>query len=135
MSTFLQIWGILKNVLKRSLIQGQSELKVYNVLAVPSLLYGCNMWTLKQRDMRILNTAEMKFMTLTAGYSLLDHRRNEDILEIKADPVKCKSAQYKQKRLDHVSKMEDIRYPEKLLDYRPIKRRRPGRPLKRLLDG
>jgi hypothetical protein len=30
--------------------------------------------------------------------------------------------------------MEDIRYPIQLLDYRPI-RRRPGRPLKRLLDG
>jgi hypothetical protein len=31
--------------------------------------------------------------------------------------------------------MEDIGYPEQLLDYRSIDRRRPGRPLKRLLDG
>jgi len=30
--------------------------------------------------------------------------------------------------------MEDIRYPAQLPHYRPI-RRRPGRPLKRLLDG
>jgi len=30
--------------------------------------------------------------------------------------------------------MEVITYPE-LVDYRPIERRRPGRPLKRLLDG
>jgi hypothetical protein len=30
----------------------------------------------------------MKFMIFTAGYSLLDHRRNEDILdELKVDPV------------------------------------------------
>jgi hypothetical protein len=35
----------------------------------------------------------------------------------------------------HFSRMEDIRYPEQLLDYRPIERRRSGRPLKRLLDG
>jgi predicted peroxiredoxin len=32
-------------------------------------------------DMRRLKTAEMKYMTCTAGYSLLDNRRNEDILE------------------------------------------------------
>jgi len=32
--------------------------------------------------------------------------------------------------------MEDIRYPQQLLDYRPIGgRRRTVRPLKRLLDG
>jgi hypothetical protein len=30
--------------------------------------------------------------------------------------------------------MENISYPKQLLDYRPIGRR-PGRPLKRLLDG
>jgi hypothetical protein len=29
----------------------------------------------------------------------------------------------------------NIRYPKQLLDYRPIGRRRPGRPLKRLPDG
>jgi len=43
-----------------------------NFLAVPSLLYGCEIWTLKQRDLRRLKTAEMKFMICIAGYSLLD---------------------------------------------------------------
>jgi hypothetical protein len=39
----------------------------------------------------------MKFMSHGAGYNLLDHRRNEDILEeLKAKPVKKKLAQYKQ---------------------------------------
>jgi len=28
-----------------------------------------------------LRTAEIEFMRRTAGYSVLDHRRNEDILE------------------------------------------------------
>jgi len=85
------------------------------------------MWTLKQRDIRGLNTAEMKLMRHTAGYSLLDHRRNEDILEeLTVDPLENKLAQYKQKELNHVSRMEDIRYPKELLDYRPIGKQRPG---------
>jgi hypothetical protein len=35
----------------------------------------------------------MKFMRRTAGYSLLDHRRNENILEeLQVDPVEKKLA-------------------------------------------
>jgi len=40
----------------------------------------------------------------------------------------------KEKSLDHVSRLEDIRYPEHLFDYRTVGGR-PGRPLKRLLDA
>jgi len=48
----------------------------------------CEICTLKQRDIRRLKTAEMKFTRRTSEYSLLDHRRNEDILEeLKVDPV------------------------------------------------
>jgi hypothetical protein len=49
---------------------------------------------------------------------LLDHRRNEDVLEeLKVDPVKKKLAQYKQKRLNHISRMENTGYPKRLTDY------------------
>jgi len=51
------------------------------------------------------------------------------------DPVENKSAQHKQKWLNHVSRMEDIGYPKEILDCRPIGRRRPEWPLKSLLDG
>jgi hypothetical protein len=52
---------------------------VHSISAVPSLLYGCEIWTLIKRAIRRLKTAEMKFVRPTAGYSLLDHRGNEDI--------------------------------------------------------
>jgi hypothetical protein len=37
---------------------------------------------------------EIKFMRRIAGYSSLDHRRNEDVL-VKVEPVKKKLAQRK----------------------------------------
>jgi hypothetical protein len=62
---------------------------VYSNLAIRLLLCGCEIWTLKQRDVRRLKAAEIKFMRCTAGYSLLDQRRNVDILEeIKVNGVK-----------------------------------------------
>jgi len=78
-------------------------------------------------------TAKMKFMGPTAQYSSLEHRWNEDILEeLKEDTVKNKLAQYKQKWLNHFSRMEDIRYPKQLHDHQPI-RKRPGWLLQKLL--
>jgi hypothetical protein len=76
--------------LRNSVCQLQREFSnhVYK-LSVPSLSYGSEVWTLKQRDIRRLKTAEIIFMRTTAGYSLLDHRRNEDILrELKVEPAK-----------------------------------------------
>jgi hypothetical protein len=46
---------------------------------------------------------------------------SEDILELKVDPVEQKLAQYKQKLLNHFTRMEDIRYP-KQLDYQSMER-------------
>jgi hypothetical protein len=77
----------------------------------------------------------VKTSSLTSGYSLSDQRKNENILEeLGADPVQKSLAQYKQKYLNHVSRMEDVTYPKQLLDYRTIgrgrrrrrRRRRPG---------
>jgi hypothetical protein len=42
-----------------------------------------------KRYKKTINAAEMKFMRHTAGCSLLDRRRKEDILEeLQLDPVK-----------------------------------------------
>jgi len=55
-------------------------------------------------------------MRRTAGYSLLGHKRNETILEeLKVDSVEKKLAQYKQKWLNHDSRIEDSRHPKQLV--------------------
>jgi hypothetical protein len=71
-------------------------LKVCNILAILLLLYGYGDGTQKERDIRRPKKAEMKFMRRRAEYSLLQHRRNEDILELKPKTVKKKFIQYKQ---------------------------------------
>jgi hypothetical protein len=59
---------------------------------------------LKGRGTRRLKAGHTIFMRRTAGYSLLDRRRNEDILEeINVDAVREKLVQYKQKWLNNVN--------------------------------
>jgi hypothetical protein len=93
-------------------------------MSITSLLYGREVCALKQRDIRRLYTKETDFIIRIAGNNSFDLIRTEDILdEIKVDPVDKKLTQYKRNLLNLVRGMEDINYPKRLLDYRPIGRR------------
>jgi hypothetical protein len=55
-------------------------------------------------------------MRSTPGYSLLSQRRNEDTLgKLKVNPVEKKLALYEQKCLNHINRLEDIRYQKQIL--------------------
>jgi hypothetical protein len=77
----------------------------------------------------------MKFFRRMAGYTILDHKRNEEFLEgMKAEPVDKKLRRYKSDWLQHVTRTNNKRMPKIMLNYRSNGRRWLGRPLKRLLD-
>jgi hypothetical protein len=52
---------------------------LYNIPALPGLLYGSENWTIKARDARKITAAEMKYMRRTAAYTLRDHKTNTEI--------------------------------------------------------
>lgn len=49
---------------KASKVQKQNRIKIYNTLALPTILYRIESWALKMDNKRII-AAEMKFMSLT----------------------------------------------------------------------
>jgi hypothetical protein len=76
----------------------------------------------------------MKYLRRTAAYTLLDHKRNEEILEeLHVTPLEDKLCTYRHRWFQYIHRMEDNRFPKQLLNYHPEGRRRPGRPLKRVL--
>jgi hypothetical protein len=77
----------------------------------------------------------MKFFRRTAGYTIFDHKRNDEISEnLTVEAVDEKLRRYKSKWLRHIARMSNKRIPKIMLIYRPNGRRRLGRPLKRLLQ-
>jgi hypothetical protein len=50
---------------------------VYNTLAVPTLIYDSEIWTLRKHNKTRLTTSEMKFLRKAAGYTLMDHKQDE----------------------------------------------------------
>jgi hypothetical protein len=120
--------GNLYNVLKQNVVDRKCRLKLYCNSPVTFMrLWNLNIETKcykKSKDSRD------EFMWRTEGYSLLDHKRNGDILEIKADPAEKTLAQYKQKLLNHVSRMEIIRRKNNCVTIGLFGRKISGRPLK-----
>jgi hypothetical protein len=49
-----------------------TQLKFHDVMAVPTLLYGCETWALNRSDNRKIKTAEMRFLRHVAGYTRRD---------------------------------------------------------------
>jgi hypothetical protein len=104
------------------LVQKSSIIKVYNALALSILLYGSEVWTLRPKDKKQLTLIGMKFFR-TVGYTLFDHKRNEEILEeLKVEPVDEKLRRCKSNWLQHITRMNN-RVPKILLNYRPNGRR------------
>jgi len=52
LAKFAQVLGILTNILKPNLVQTFSRIELYSALAVPILLYGSEIWTLRGRGER-----------------------------------------------------------------------------------
>ena len=73
---FLKNTGILNNVFRPQKTLKKTRIKLYNTLALPVLLYGSKIWTIKARDARRITAAEMKYMRRTAGYAWTDYRTN-----------------------------------------------------------
>jgi hypothetical protein len=74
----------------------------------------------------------MKFMRKTAGPTLWDHKRNEEILRnFEVEPISKFIQNYRAKWKEHIEKMDSSRIPNNLLNYKPHGKRSLGRPLKR----
>jgi len=54
-------------------------MKFYKDIARPSLLYDSETWVTTERDMIVLEGAEMRFLRRVKGYTRLDNIRSEVI--------------------------------------------------------
>jgi hypothetical protein len=76
-------------------------------LALPSLLYSCVPWAIRDEAKPRITSAEMKCMRRIGKYTWKDYRANEDILsELKISPVVEKIQNYRTKWIQHVGRTD-----------------------------
>jgi 1,2-phenylacetyl-CoA epoxidase PaaB subunit len=79
-------------------------------------------------DKKRLQAAEMKFIRKTAGFTLWDHKRNEEILKnLKVEQVSKFIQNYQAKWKYHIERVDSNRIPNNLSNYRPHGERSLGR--------
>jgi uncharacterized ubiquitin-like protein YukD len=72
-SKFLKIKGLINTIFKPSKVKQQTRIQVYNTLALPTLFYGSENWTMKANNKIRITTAEKRFMRTTAKYIWSDY--------------------------------------------------------------
>ncbi|KAJ4439494.1 hypothetical protein ANN_07618 [Periplaneta americana] len=125
---FQAICGTIARNLKKK-TRKETQIKFYKTMAIPSLLYGCEAWTLKKNDINRIQSAEMKFLRGVKGCTRLDRYRNDDIRnELNLLPIIDKIKEYRIRWSNHLRRMDKERIPKQVLDYKPQGRRNIGRP-------
>lgn len=100
--------GIIKAVLKLTLVQIHTQTCVYKTFMQPVLCYGCEMWTIRKGYSERLTACKMKFMRRTVGYMKWAHKRDEDILtELKIMSVTDHIKHCHENRRTHVNRTND----------------------------
>ena len=75
------IGGMNEMVLKRKELSRSTKLKVVNATAMPTLMYGCETWSLSKRQQSKMQATQMNVLRRIEGVSRLDRVRNEDVRE------------------------------------------------------
>jgi hypothetical protein len=71
-------------------------------------------------------------MSRTAGYTIVDKKRNEHILtELQVEPINAYLQQYRAQWKTHIKRMTDSKWTELITSYKSQGRRSLKRPLKR----
>jgi len=126
--------------MKSRALNRSSKLKIYKSLIRPIVTYGCEAWTLTNRDEQYLRIFEHRILRKIFGpvqnedgfwrtrmnYKLNDLIKNTDIVRF----VESKRMSW----LGHVMRMEGKRIPKRVPEWKPAGRRNRGKPRKRWID-
>jgi len=126
----LQLIGTIKRTIFGK-VRTETILKIYNILVLPTFLYGSENWTLTALQRRRIEAGEMKFLRPLAGYTLYDHKTNDFVhRELQTECILDKIDEYRQNWFLHLQRMPPNRIPLKSYHYRPQRIRTIGRPKK-----
>lgn len=135
LNRFYNMCGTIRRTLKNKTLKS-TQLKFYKTMAVPTLTYACENWTINRSDKRKIETAEMKFLRSVAGYRLLDKKPSKEIREeLNMDNLIDRIQNLKLNWLHHIERMSSNRLPRVLLNYHPKGKRNVGRPILRWSDS
>ena len=109
-------------------------------MAIPTLTYWSELWTLTKMQEASIETPEMQFLRSVIKYKRIGQKRNSRIREeLNVFKLNDKILEYRTNWENHVlimeeSRRQDKKIPRSILFYKPRNKRRVGRPYLRWID-
>ena len=132
-----QALGRLRNrVLNQHNIMLSTKLKVYNAVVLPSLLYGCETWTLYLRHVKKLEHFHMRALRSILSICWQDRVTNLEVLDrANSNSIESMLLKVQLRWVGHVIRMEEFWVPRRLM-YGELQlgKRNQGRPKLRYKD-
>ena len=129
-----RLWN---RVLNQQNIRLSTKLKVYNAVVFPSLLYGCEAWTLYRRHIKELEKFHMRALRSILGICWQDRITNTVVLDrAHSSSIESMLLKTQLRWVGHVIRMEEHRMPRRLLHGElAAGKRHQGRPKKCYKDS
>jgi hypothetical protein len=107
----------------RRMLKGKAtkemQVKFYKVMAVPTLLYGNEVWITNQKQQNLITLAEMKFLRSVRGCSRIDGFQNVDIKnDLNVTSIIKYIENHRERWCEHLERMDLNRLPAIVHRYR-----------------
>lgn len=120
----------LNSLLWSGSIRDATKVRMYKTIVQSILIYGSETWEMTNRDKQRISAVEMDFLRRSSRVSRLERVRNVVVRE-RIKKLDSTVDEIEKRRLvwfGHVHRMGDDRWPKKILHWRPLGRRKRGRP-------
>ena len=130
------IGGLNDVVPRRKELSRSTKLKVVNATVMPTLLYGCETWTLSKQQQLKVQATQMKVLRRIEGVTRLDRMRNVDIREkLRQESVLDAVKRRQEKWRVRLEEMSNERLTKKVFVGKMEGKRPRGRPRSRWTDN
>ena len=130
------VGGMSEAVLRRKELSKKTKLKVINATMLPTLMYGCEAWSLSKQQESKVQVTQMGVLRRIEGVSRADRVRNEDLrLRLGQVGILELTRRRQEKWLNKLERMQDDRITRRVFKGEIEGKRPRGRPRRRWIDN
>ena len=129
-------WREMSGVVGDRRMPRKLKVKIYMTVIRPVLMYGAEVWTVRKKEERLLETTEMRMLRRIRGVTLRDRMRSADIRrELRVEKITSKIRTARLRWFGHVKRMDQDTWVKRAMEMEVDGRRARGRPTKRWMDN